>query len=91
MQKSINICGRECPVIGEAKFGVQKIPVAEITLMSDIKWQRLALEGRLRNHDDYAKYCDDDVDAAIERLERWLEEHDPEYTQWRKELSGRAC
>lgn len=90
MQKSINIFGRECPVIGEAKFGVQKIPVSEITLMSNIKWQRLALEGRLKNREDYAKYCDNDVDAAIARLERWLEDHDSEYRQWRAELDGRA-
>ena len=89
MQKSIKICGREFPVVGEKKYDEKTIDVVEINLMSDIKWQRLALEGRLKHRDDYAKYCDDDVDAAIARLERWLGEHDPEYTQWRAELDGR--
>lgn len=87
--QTMNICGRVYPVVGEAEYNDQMIPIVEMTMMSDIRWQRLALEGRLKNRGDYAKYVDDDVDAAIARLECWLEEHDPEYRQWRAEFDGR--
>lgn len=57
-------------------------------MMSDIKWQRIALQYRLTDRETYEKYCDDDVDAAISRLENWLKENDPDYEEWRGMVNG---
>lgn len=89
--QSINIFGIEYPVVDEIEVNEKMVPIVDIRMMSDIKWKRMALEDRLKNREVYEKYCDDDVDAEISRLERWLEENDPEYRIWRKVLDGKTC
>ena len=52
------------------------IPVVDIPMVSDYKWQLDCLNDRL-NHPE--KYEDtEDVPATIERIKKWLEEHTPQ-------------
>lgn len=66
----------------------KKVPLLDMPMMSDIKWQRMALENRLRSPEPYEKYLNEDVPAVIRKLEAWLAKNDPEYTEWRKELAA---
>ena len=54
--------------------------------MSDIKWQRMGLEDRLKRPEVYEKYVGEDVPKVIAHLEAWLLENDPEYEAWRKSI-----
>lgn len=58
----------------------EHVPVVDVPLMSDVKWQRMALEERLRHPELYA-LLGDDVPAACERLRAWLRENDPEWKE----------
>ncbi len=70
-----NINGTEYPVKNylETDFGC--FPEVEIKMMSDYKWQLMCLNDRLKNPDKYRKQGEN-VEEAIERLEKWLTEHD---------------
>lgn len=58
----------------------EHVPVVDVPLMNDVKWQRMALEERLRRPELYA-LLGDDVPAACERLRAWLRENDPEWKE----------
>lgn len=51
-----------------------RVPRLNIKLTSDFKWQYLTLIDRLNNPDKY-KEVDGDVNAVIEKLKAWLNEH----------------
>ena len=51
------------------------LPVVDIPMMSDYRWQLNCLKSRLEHPEIYA--ADEDVPAVIERLKRWLAEHTP--------------
>lgn len=69
--KALRISGREYPVTGwdEVK-GVGTVPRVEIPMMSDIKWQLIALRQRLAEREKFAAI--EDVDKAIRDLRKWL-------------------
>lgn len=91
MKQYVEWNGRMLPVTRMETFeDGTEIPVIEVTLMSGIKWQRGALEMRLKPpsplHQKMLSEIDGDTDAAIARLEKWLKENDPDYEEWRKTL-----
>ena len=68
--------GKLHPVSGYAKDETgREIPVVDIPVVSDYDWQRSCLESRLRHPEAYEPY--EDVEAAIDKLRAWLEEHEP--------------
>lgn len=50
------------------------IPVLDIKMMSDFKWQYGCLMSRIE-HPEHYKNIDTDVNAVIEKLKQWLREH----------------
>lgn len=87
MQETYTINGKTYPVESytETKSG-RKVPVLDVKWMSDIKWQRMGLEDRLKRPEVYEKYVGEDVPKVIAHLETWLLENDPEYEAWRKTI-----
>lgn len=87
MQETYTIHGKAYPVESytETKSG-RKVPVLDVKWMSDIKWQRMGLEDRLKRPEVYEKYVGEDVSKVIAHLEAWLLENDPEYEAWRKTI-----
>ena len=81
MQKTACINGVEYAVIGEVKApsGAMVI-VLDVPMMHDITLQRLSLLERLRRPEVYATH--ENVPEAVNRLEMWLEEHDPDVETW---------
>lgn len=51
------------------------LPLVDIPMASDYKWQSDALESRLKHPEWYEK--DENVSEVIERLKAWLSEHTP--------------
>lgn len=51
------------------------LPLVDIPMVSDYKWQSDALESRLEHPEWYEK--DENVSEVIERLKAWLSEHTP--------------
>lgn len=51
------------------------LPLVDIPMVSDYKWQSDALESRLKHPEWYEK--DENVSEVIERLKAWLSEHTP--------------
>lgn len=87
MQETYTIHGRAYPVgsYTETKSG-RKVPILDVKWMSDIKWQWMGLEDRLKRPEVYEKYVGEDVPKVIAHLEAWLLENDPEYEAWRKTI-----
>lgn len=87
MQETYTIDGKAYPVESytETPSG-QKAPILDVKWMSDIKWQRMGLEDRLKRAEIYEKYLNEDVKKIIAHLEAWLLENDPEYEAWRKSI-----
>lgn len=50
------------------------VPLLDIKMMSDFKWQYLSLMSRIENPEHY-KDIDEDVSAVIEKIKQWLREH----------------
>lgn len=50
------------------------VPLLDIKMMSDFKWQYLSLMSRIENPEHY-KDIDEDVSAVIERIKQWIREH----------------
>lgn len=67
--------GEAYPIIGgtQMKDGT-KVPIIDLPLQSDYEWQRGCLLDRLEHREKYIS-IGEDVDAVIERLLSWLEEH----------------
>lgn len=71
----LNIDGLCCPIIGQVttkKFGT--LPLVDVPMMSDYKWQLKALEDRLENPEKY-RAIGENVEEAIAQLREWLEKH----------------
>ncbi len=51
------------------------LPLVDIPMASDYKWQSDALESRLKHPEWYEK--DENVSEVMERLKAWLSEHTP--------------
>lgn len=81
MQKTAVIDGTTYHVIGEVKApSGALVVVLDIPMMSDIALQRESLLSRLRNPANYAQY--ENVPDVVNRLEVWLEAHDPDVSSW---------
>ena len=87
MQETYTIDGKAYPVESytETKSG-RNVPVLDVKWMSDIKWQRMGLEDRLKRPEIYEKYLNEDVTKVVAHLEAWLLGNDPEYEAWRKSI-----
>lgn len=71
---SMTIAGREYPITGYIENGpLEKVPIVDIPMISDYKWQLECLKGRIANPELYRKY--EDVDVTIATLWAWLKEH----------------
>lgn len=71
------LSGKEYPITGYVKteeYGT--LPIVGVPMMSDYKWMKGCLEGRLKNPEVYARF--ENVDEVIAQLQSWLAEHDPE-------------
>ncbi len=51
----------------------ETIPIVDIPMMSDYKWQEECLKSRLEHPERYEK--SEDVQAVIEKIKRWLADH----------------
>lgn len=87
MQETYTINGKAYPVESytETKSG-RKVPILDVKWMSDIKWQRMGLEDRLKRPEVYEKYVGEDVPKVVAHLEAWLLGNDPEYEAWRETI-----
>lgn len=81
------ISGNEFSVIGMIKDEeLGEIPLVDIHLMSDFKWQLTSLEDRLADPEKYIKTLGEDVEAVIADLRQWLWWHLDQATEaeWRR-------
>lgn len=71
---TMEIGGRSFPIIGyvSCKEMGASVPLVDIPMMSDYRWQLLALNDRLEHPE---KYSGEDVAATISHLRKWLDEH----------------
>jgi len=53
------------------------VPMLDVPMMSDMKWQQLALQSRLEHRERY-EARGEDVDATIARLRAWIAAHQGE-------------
>lgn len=74
--RTIEIGGRTFPIVGYARYKEtgETIPLVDIPLMSDYKWQLSSLQSRL-DHPEWYAAIGEDVDTTIAQLRRWLEKH----------------
>lgn len=47
------------------------VPMLDVPMMSDMKWQQLALQSRLEHRERY-EALGEDVDATIARIRAWI-------------------
>lgn len=79
--KTYAIAGTDYPVIqmtNKAPDGTKlkkPVPLVDIPMMSDYRWQQMALEDRIAHPE---KYPEEDLTVTVPRLRRWLEEHSEE-------------
>lgn len=64
------IGGKEYPVIGFSRFKGQAVPVVDVPVMSDFRWQLNALKSRLQRPDLYEKQ--EYVPHTVDKLRHWL-------------------
>lgn len=74
--ETMEIGGRAFPVVGyvDRESTGEKVPLVDIPMMSDYKWQLTSLQSRL-DHPEWYATIGEDVEATIAQLRRWLEEH----------------
>ena len=77
--KDFDIIGYVSPNACDKGARVEKdypgaVPLLNIKMMSDFKWQYGCLMSRLE-HPEHYKDIDTDVKAVIEELKQWLREH----------------
>ncbi len=76
------IQGKEYPVIGQCKVINDKkeivgsIPIVDVPMMSDYKWQLGCLVSRLK-HPEY--YPEENIEETICKIKRYLAEHNEDY------------
>lgn len=83
--QTMTICGVEYPVVGTVKdelFGT--VPIVDIPMMSDFKWQLTSLEDRLADPEKCIKTFGEDVEAVIADLRQWLQEHLDQAMPWER-------
>ncbi len=80
--KTIKIGGKEYPIAGyssecilEDGTVLNDIPIADIPMMSDYKWQLNCLNDRLEHPEKYSKT--ENVEETIKKLKQWLAAHEP--------------
>ena len=78
-QEIYEIAGRSYPVKGKAKYGDTYLPIVDIHLMSDYRWQLDCLKGRLKNPGLY-RSVDPDVNERILQLIKWLYDNEANAT-----------
>jgi hypothetical protein len=75
-KETYEIAGKSYPVVGHAQQpGYGRMPIVNVPMMSDYKWQLMALESRLEHPERYAEHFGEDIPAVIERLKVWLLDH----------------
>ena len=69
------IGGRAYPILAGVRSETvgEFVPLVDLPLMSDYRWQEDALEHRLTHRENYEGH--EDVDSVIAYLRRWLSEH----------------
>lgn len=67
-------------VIQSSTNETKKLPLVNIPLMSDFKWQYMVLQDRLHYPEKYREKGED-VEATITRLKKWLKEYKSTETQ----------
>ena len=72
MTETVNIAGKDYPIIGYSKGKSGTFPIGDIPMMSDYKWQLRALERRLEHPENYP---DEDNELKIKQLREWLSTH----------------
>ena len=77
--ETMEIGGRTFPVVGYVarESTGETVPLVDIPMMSDYKWQLTSLQSRL-DHPEWYAAIGEDVEATIAQLRRWLEEHSEE-------------
>lgn len=76
--KTMKIGSREFPVIDYVTTKeTGPVPLVDVPMMSDYKWQLSCLQSRLENPEPY-RAIGEDVEAVITDLRRWLAEHSEE-------------
>lgn len=84
-ENTYNLFGEDYPIRGQIGLKDNKdnivghIPIVDIPMASDYKWQLGCLKSRLDNPDVYSD-IDDNVYDTICRLKNWLEEHKTQAT-----------
>ena len=73
--ETYNICGQGFPIIGYNIVNGQTVPLVDIPMMSEYKWQLDCLNDRIKNREIYETLLHEDVDAEIEKLKKWLAEN----------------
>jgi len=69
------IGGRSYPVVGTVNsktFGA--VPLVDIPMMSDYRWQQKALQDRLEHPGKY-RLIGEDVEETISQLREWMDAH----------------
>ena len=81
MQKTVSIGGNKRRVLFETKApDGNTVPVLEVPMMLDIKWERLSLLDRMRRPAVYALH--EDVFSVAASIFDRLEECDPYFSAW---------
>ena len=73
-QATYTAAGKEFPIKGAIKYGGDYVPLVDIHMMSDYRWQLNCLESRLRDPERY-RGTDANVNATILRLIDWLHDN----------------
>ena len=68
------LAGQDYPVTARVKMqGGLNVPLVDLPMMSDQRWQVMALEDRLAHREKYED--SEEVDSVIADLRKWLAEH----------------
>lgn len=70
-----NINGQDYPISGYQNINGQAVPLVDIPMMSDYKWQLDCLISHIEHREIYETLLHEDVDATINKLKKWLEEN----------------
>lgn len=74
--ETMKIRERSFPVAGYVTDeAMGTVPLVDLPMMSDYKFQRIALEDRLQHPEVYREVLGEDVELAIAGLRQWLKEH----------------
>lgn len=82
----VQIGGREYPILDivKTKDG-REVPLVDIPMMSDFKWQLTSLEDRLADSVKYVETLDENVEDTVTKLFHWIVENLKDATEDEKE------